>query len=69
MLQPISKYIPDFLSDDNDKKQTAKDLWNEENSQMKEIFANIAEEKLEPDKSWKYTVSSRFFKICINHDK
>lgn len=61
ILSSISTHIPDFLSEDNDKKKAAKNQWWEESQQMQEGLEETAMKVFDVEKARKYIMSGIFW--------
>ena len=58
-LQPVSKNIPDILSEDFETQKAAKSQWWEESERLMEIIARGAASALDENAAKKYTISGQ----------
>ena len=57
LLKPVSKNIPDFLSEDFETQKAAKSQWWEESERLMEIIARGAASALDENTAKKYMIS------------
>ncbi|ESO97320.1 hypothetical protein LOTGIDRAFT_114992 [Lottia gigantea] len=57
ILQPISSRIPEFISEVEDEKSKAKNLWNSERDEMRQGLVQAAQQILDSESSHKYVRS------------
>ena len=57
LLKPVSKNIPDFLSEDFETQKAAKSQWWEESERLMEIIARGAASALDENAAKKYMIS------------
>ena len=61
VLLSISHHLPDFTSDDKDKKKAAKETWWKESDDVQEALIQAAQKVFDVEKTRQMTVSGILF--------